>query len=229
LTVEHPYKFLCTSDTHGHVPPPLDETCATAWLHAGDVYSGKVLHSRSLISNKVRLWKSASEVPVYAVRGNHDYTDPLGIFDMDMDITGRVVRIAPDVLIAGIGWHGGKYYDLPMDKNDIAPIVQGILRILLRELLPSDRLILLTHYPPALPDFETEFPRNWIADHGWVYPSIRSFIDEFNPAAVVMGHIHDWAGKSARLDVGSTSTLILNPGAEGMTFTLDGKQANLVS
>src|SRR3954471_17804376 len=106
------YRLLCCSDTHGRAPPAVDDSSATAWLHSGDLYNGPdiIPDDQPLpgdpIAEVVSRWARARRAPVYAVRGNHDVADPYGWFAAVHELhDGAVARIAPDLLVVGIGWH----------------------------------------------------------------------------------------------------------------------------
>src|SRR5215217_510440 len=104
------YRLLCCSDTHGRAPPPMDDTTATAWLHAGDLYDGPSV----LINDEPPLpgdpiaemflaWTRERRAPVYAVHGNHDVADPYRWFAAVTEVDGRVERLGSDLLLVGVG------------------------------------------------------------------------------------------------------------------------------
>jgi Icc-related predicted phosphoesterase len=69
--------------------------------------------------------------------------------------------------------------------------------------MPGEKLILLTHYPPKLP----ELPCGQLSEN-WTYRCVAELIDELQPIAVVQGHVHEWFGRQWRRG----STLIVSPG-----------------
>jgi Icc-related predicted phosphoesterase len=71
--------------------------------------------------------------------------------------------------------------------------------------MPGDSLILLTHYPPKLPELPCEeVPRHW------VYRCVADLVDELEPIAVVQGHVHQWFGRQWRRE----GMLIISPGPQ---------------
>src|SRR5206468_9536026 len=120
--------IICYSDTHGQTPQSQDDDGVTAILHGGDFYDGRILRyaagreaCEEGITELRRVtdlrWLASAKAPVYAVNGNHDVADPLGVFERARDITGSVVEIAPNVLLAGIGWSGEYFFDLPRESD----------------------------------------------------------------------------------------------------------------
>jgi Icc-related predicted phosphoesterase len=153
-------------------------------------------------------------VPVYGVRGNHDVDGlPPGVDD----VTGRVVRLADRLWLAGVGWSGRVYADLP-GESDLEPACRSVERMALRLVMPGDALVLLTHYPADLPGLFPDVGRR----DGVVFDCVHRLIDTLRPMAVVQGHVHEWFGLAARCNwpVGR-ATLILNPGPGAATLTVD--------
>ncbi len=85
------YRVICCSDTHGVLPILPDYSGGTALLHGGDFYDGKLLrHAMAKASTPEDFealknatdfsWIDLVPMPIYAVKGNHDVADPLGIF-----------------------------------------------------------------------------------------------------------------------------------------------------
>ena len=219
--------ILCMSDTHGRAPAPFDARDVVAILHGGDFYEGRVLRyatgrnaSADGLAELKRVtdlrWMDGISVPIFAVRGNHDVADPLGVFERARDITGRVVEIAPGVLVTGIGWNGEHFFDLPTER-DIERVCDGLRRELSRCRSAGDRLILLTHYPGKFPEL---FPSTGIAGSWW-YESIRAFISDTQPELVVQGHLHEHAGMSGTFPEVNEGIRIVNPGAAGQLVEFD--------
>ncbi len=84
----------CCSDTHGSSLPRWGEPGIAAVLHAGDVYDAPTLIEDD-DDPAARHWAASAGVPVFAVRGNHDYLDPGGFFRAAQDLTGACADSAP--------------------------------------------------------------------------------------------------------------------------------------
>jgi predicted phosphodiesterase len=67
------------SDTHGEQMPQSPGRKLDAVLHAGDIYNAGVIQYGEYYVHP-RPWAAALGVPVLAVRGNHDFRDPDGLF-----------------------------------------------------------------------------------------------------------------------------------------------------
>ena len=69
------------SDTHGEHMPQWPGRKLNAVLHAGDIYDGGVIqYGESYVHP--RPWAAGFGVRVLAVRGNHDYRDRDGFFQV---------------------------------------------------------------------------------------------------------------------------------------------------
>jgi Icc-related predicted phosphoesterase len=218
------YRLLCCSDTHGQRAPDLAETGALAWLHAGDVYDGPSISAGddhpltgAPLAEPVRSWLQSRTVPVLGVRGNHDVGDPYGWFDVAEPVDERVRRLGPNLVVAGLGWHGERYYECPVE-SDLETACERLRRQLLRVTNRSDLVILLTHYPPRVPGL---FPMKPGAVECAGYEAISRLVQEVQPILIVQGHEHFWFGQVATIEFGERSTLVVNPGPRGMTVTVD--------
>src|SRR3954454_19310461 len=135
------YRFLCCSDTHGTVPPTIDESGAIAWLHAGDVNNGPtaVGDGSDPLEDPLRCdaarWFVTRRLPVFVVKGNHDGVDDFRAFSDATNLTGRVAEVAPRLYVAGIGWHGERYYELPFEA-DLRKVCDAVLRQTRRLVMP---------------------------------------------------------------------------------------------
>jgi Icc-related predicted phosphoesterase len=222
--------LLCLSDTHDRLPPVIDQPGVVAVLHAGDFCSGENQEAiRRAGSNaqdmrewvfghrhRVRQWLDQCRVPIYAVRGNHDVADTWGFFAAANDVTGRVMELVPGLFIAGIGWIGERYYDLPLER-DLDLVCQAIWRQAMRQVGHDDRLILLTHYPGRLPPAgQGPTPPPDAAFH-----CIAQLIETLHPEAVVQGHVHSLSGRSWWHPLASGKTLVVNPGSTGGLLTVN--------
>lgn len=164
----------------------------------------------------LREWTKAQAVPVFAVRGNHDCKDYWNVLGSWEEIGGRVVRVADRLFVAGIGWSGSRYFETPME-SDLEPECEMIRRQARRCIMPSDSLVLVTHYPALLPDL---FP--WPhKTEGLMFACIRRLIEQLGPLAVVQGHVHELFGLSGVFQHMSGKTLVLNPGPHGILLSVD--------
>lgn len=220
-----PYKLLCCSDTHLNTPPELDETDATAWLHAGDVYnyghSGK--SSKGIKPQQLMEWVEGCKIPIFAVKGNHDCSFDVPFFDKAIHVSDGCHQIAPGLFVIGIGWAGGVYYDLPM-CSDIQKVIKEAKRQYIMKSMPSDKVVILTHYPPWLPNIY-DYPGSM---EGWMFDEIRELADEVKPLAIIQGHVHDIFGLQVVHHGADYDSLVVSPGPVGGTLTID-KDASTAS
>jgi len=194
------------------------------WLHGGDFYRDKcrakadlaLLHCADRIGREqggaAYRWFKDCPLPILAVRGNHDSFDAWGFFQHAQDITGMVVRIAPGLLVAGIGWHGDRYYDTPADR-DLQPACRPVERIFRRIRQPKDRVILLTHYPAYAPPPDNVSP--------YAHEVLQQLAAVLRPVAIIQGHIHNWFGMSHQVPRGTAPALVVNPGPLGGILSVD--------
>jgi Icc-related predicted phosphoesterase len=189
------------SDTHGGLLPRWKGEAITAVLHAGDVYDApSVMEDDPFPPERAESFG----VRVLAVRGNHDKKDPKQFFRIADDITGRLRKLLPGLWIAGIGFAPKLYFDLP-GESDLDSQCRDLIRMTRREVMPGDSLILLTHYPPKLPELPCdEVPKNW------TYRCVADLVEECRPIVVVQGHVHQWFGRQWRRD----NMLIVSPGPQ---------------
>jgi len=212
------FKLLSCSDTHLALPPKLDETDATAWLHAGDVYDR--CHStkgqKGVKPQKLLEWFDERKLPVYAVKGNHDCSFDMPFFDKCQNATGRCYEAAPGLLIIGIGWSGGAYYDLPTNR-EIKEVIEQTRREYTLKSKTGDKVVILTHYPPwaeGMYDYGGDI-------EGWMYESIMELSNEVKAVAVIQGHVHDLFGTQQVRAGEDFETLIVSPGPCGGVLTID--------
>jgi len=203
-------KLPCCSDTQGKPPPEVDDRGAAAWLHGGDVYEQALAVDQAEARRAIRGWLGGRSIPVYTVRGNHDILDPAGFFEDGRDLTGHVRKVADRLWLAGLGWFGDRPYDTP-GESDLEKVCDSVRRQALRQVLPSDRLILLTHYPARVPGL---FPLAGYAVEG-VLDCVRRLVEDLKPVAVVQGHVHEWFGTSATFEYAGGRSLLVNPGPSG--------------
>jgi Icc-related predicted phosphoesterase len=218
------YRIICCSDTHGKIPPQIDETGAIAWLHGGDVSNGPdILDLETSVEEDFLLapvsrWFVERSIPVHLVSGNHDIEDVFRCFSRCGDLSGKMVKLADRLFVAGIGWHGERYYELPLEA-DLAPVCQSVIRQGLRILTSQDRLILLTHYPPRFSN--TEHVENDRDGGGVWYDCVKSVVELLEPIVVVQGHNHNWFRRTHLVQLNRRPVLILNPGPTGCVLTVE--------
>jgi Icc-related predicted phosphoesterase len=212
-----PLKFICLSDTHAQVPPKADERDVTAWLHAGDFCNMGLKTADYARLRRIEIWAKQRRVPILAVLGNHDCghgTDFLR--KCAHDITGKVVQVAPHFFVAGIGWCGIRFFDLP-DEAALRPVCEKVLTRARFEMSAGDHCILLTHYPAYLPLL---FPCD--GDRaGFMFDCVREVIDVLKPLAVIQGHAHHLFASLGLFKTGGHDVVIANPGPDGGLLTVD--------
>ena len=158
-------------------------------------------------------WKAAKRIGgSKAVGGNHDGHDAWGFFRFARDVSGRIVRIAPNLLLAGIGWYGRHYNDLPTE-NDFERPCAAVANSIGRLRKPDDMLILLSHYPAYPPPDRRNSPG--------AFAQLRDLAEEIKPALIVQGHVHEWAGTCYEAPPGERRLLVVNPGPIGGVLTID--------
>ena len=194
----------CCSDTHGGISPTWHGLSIAGVLHAGDVYDAPTVVPDE--DDPIpREWALSAGVPVLAVKGNHDYVDPGKFFRSVNDITGRLHQLDCGLWIGGIGMAPRHFYNVPGDA-ELEPLCLALSRQIRRSLGPGQKWILLTHYPPKLPELPCdEVPASWTCR------CIADLVREHRPAAVVQGHLHEWFGRQWM----SGGTLIVSPGPSG--------------
>ena len=205
--------LACCSDTHGAVPPPLRGGSIAAWLHAGDVYDGSDSERRA---EELQAWLVEQKVPVLAVRGNHDVNDVAGFLPPANDITGAVKRVTEGLWVAGIGWHGSQYDEVP-NQNEMDDLCVTLHQRIVQDVGINDRLIIVTHYPADVPDAS-----NWPAA-GEGYPAIGHLIAAVHPIAVIQGHVHEWFGVVRETFIDGYRCLVLHSGPTGMLLYVESE------
>jgi Icc-related predicted phosphoesterase len=205
-------RLLCFSDLHCSIDAAkrLAERAVTegvdAMASAGDLATDE-MHEPELYEAL-----AAAKRPIFSVPGNHDgdsYADYLagGVF---RDIDGRVAETG-GLTIAGWG--------LPFLNSSLSGVDRRaqqddpVLELVIGRLSGKDprRTILLTHLPP----WGVRVARDSSGvDMG--NAQLRKWIEAFQPAAVVCGHVHLPRAKTSRVG----DTIIVNPGREGYLLQL---------
>lgn len=200
------------SDTHG---APARLPADQDWiLHAGDLYNRR--RNRRGREPKNSIDKRWDVDNLCIVHGNHDCDDPVGIFN-SRGITGSIKQLADDMYVAGLGWHGQYYYDLPTE-SDLKDVASHVVRRAIVSVPNGARLILLTHYPALMPEL---FPYQGDA-RGWMYQSVTDLIATLSPMLVVQGHVHDLFGTAGKYKLHNGETTVVNPGPGGVYADIDG-------
>lgn len=222
-------RLLCCSDTHGRVPPMINDVGYDAWLHAGDLCVGSEASdlyseedpSLDPILSEVANWYRTRHAPVYFVEGNHDVVDLYHAAESAVNLTGKILKIAEGLFVAGIGWHGQRHYELPFEA-DLQRCCDDVLRSG-RRLAAADRIVLLMHYPPRVRG-TNQVPSDCDGGGVW-FDCVRSVAEELNVVAIVQGHMHKWFGQVHRVKMGAREVLIVNPGPTGCILEIDDKGA----
>lgn len=223
------YRIACCSDTHETAPAQSAIADILCWLHAGDYYNYKDVASADdsdpelatmygeLEGGDAFRWVRIASIPIYTVRGNHDGHDAWGFYQRANNITGKVVQIAPDLLVAGIGWHGRHYYDLPTEE-DLTEVCQKIRQAYAKVGVGSEHsprsVILLTHYPAFTPNPSDK------QESLRTYTCLRELAAILKPDAIIQGHVHEWAGRVSTVSINGHNTLVVNPGPSGGILTV---------
>ncbi len=139
---------------------------------------------------------------VYGVSGNCDYHDIDAYLDVEqINIHGKVVRLAKDLYIAGLGGSQTTPFDTPNEYQE-----KDYIRILdeLGQKVESrnSRVILAAHNPP----YGTACDKVRSGANVGSRP-VRQFIEKHSPLICLCGHIHESAAKDMIAD-----TMVINPG-----------------
>ncbi len=211
-------KFICFSDTHGIAPPVVDEHGVVAWLHGGDFCNYGLDGPWIASEKKLLAWSKKRTIPVYLVRGNHDYGDAAAslIAQCGHDISGCIVEVAPHLFVVGVGYSGRSYGDTPKEC-DLAKVCDTIVQKARSTLSSDDACIVLSHYPAKIGDFLADSsPANNAA-----YDCVRTTIEELSPIVVIQGHVHHLFGVKSKHEYSGRQSLILNPGPTGGILTIN--------
>lgn len=201
-------RIFALSDTHLGAWPSIPSNIDLI-LHAGDFYDGPQMTALSddpddanamLFPDAVRASRQ-SDPPIFAVRGNHDYFDPLGFF-FTRDVTGSVAVWENRLIIVGVGLAYPRHFELPTESDlrvVCAQAASSAERLVRR--LGNLPMILLTHYP-GRSMFESEQ-----SEPGWTFDCVDELRNHLKPELVVVGHLHT--------KFGEYSKYCIIPGPEG--------------
>jgi len=202
------YYFHCLSDTHGLIQLESANAEVLAWLHAGDFFDRGNQQITAEERNGLERWAGDCRASVFSVQGNHDCGAAKELLDRcTTDITGGLVEIVPTLFVAGVGWSGGRYYDLPGER-ELESVCASVLHMARRKLFKSDSCILLTHYPAEVPQSCSE-PQ---------FRCLQHLIEILKPLVVIQGHVHSLFGTQW---LSASGSLIINPGPTGGTLFID--------
>jgi Icc-related predicted phosphoesterase len=213
-------RVLCCSDLHKMVSAAsrLAERAVAedvdALLAAGDLALDFV-HVPELYTAL-----SAAGKPVLCVPGNHDGVEPYeralqqsGFVDVD----GRAIELA-GVTFAGWGYRWDTPGPAAPGWREPPPSHPGLrpdpeLRAIGTLLAGADprRTVLLTHLPPRGVRVARDDDGRDLGDK-----HLRLWIEEFQPAAVVCGHVHHPRALASRVG----NTLIVNGGRDGYVLQI---------
>ncbi len=220
-----PIDLLICSDTHETAPGIGATPQSVGWLHAGDFYWNRDVATADdqadadyadtmgqLEGSDAYQWFRLAALPIYTVRGNHDGDDAWGFFRMANDVTGKVVRLAPQLLLAGVGWYGRHYTDLP-SNGDFTQACMAVGHAARRLKTSEDCLILLSHYPAYPPPADR--------DSQEAFSPLRELAAEIGPTVIVQGHVHHWAGSQYEVSTGGRQVRVINPGPAGGVLSVD--------
>ena len=211
-------RFFCFADVHSGVLPAASDL--DGWLFAGDLYgrpTGDDLSLAGRFAGEAGDWIASRRKPVFSVRGNHDFKDAGGFFRRSSEVTwGQVLPAGPSLVVAGIGWHGDRCYDLPW----VGHLSKYCSRVEDEcEKLPAGtRVILLSHYPARLPGLAPDGCQG----EGMAFDCIRALIEAIRPIAVVQGHVHESFGRC----VNHAGCPLVCPGPKGGVLTVDEGSAH---
>jgi Icc-related predicted phosphoesterase len=205
-------RVLCFSDLHSSVAAAkrlADRAVAEgvdAMVSAGDLATDEV-HEPALYEAL-----AVAGRPIFAVRGNHDgdaYQERL-VGEAFRSVDGRVVE---HLGFTYAGW-GLLYLDPSLTGTDRRsqsedPILTHILDLLAQK--DPRSTVFVSHLPP----WGVRVARDVSgADMG--NAQLRKWIESFQPAAVICGHVHLPRAKTSRVG----GTIIVNPGREGYLLEL---------
>lgn len=141
--------------------------------------------------------------PVLVIHGNHEEEDEVKKdckrYDNCEFIHNRMWKHKDYTFI---GWGGGGFSF--RDKN-----FEKRAKSFKKRLKKEDNVVLVTHAPP----YGTKIDD--IGEHAGS-KSIKKFIEQVNPRAIISGHLHECVGE----DVIAKKTVVINPGYKGKAIEL---------
>ena len=197
-----PLKVLVTSDFHGSITAfhkaasKAEEEQVDLIIVCGDItHFGTVRAARSLLSLLME-----PRLPVFFVPGN---CDPPSLPSIGVE-GARCIHLTHehmgDYTFAGIGGGTISPFDTPFEMTEEE--LRELLERNLSELTVDERLVLVSHMPPANTSVDVTYSGRHIGSS-----SIREFIERMKPIIVFCGHVHEAPGID-RID----GTMVVNPG-----------------
>jgi Icc-related predicted phosphoesterase len=206
-------RLLCFSDLHGSataarrlVELAIHER-VDVLVSAGDLATEEV-HAPDLYE----VFASA-KTPIVAVPGNHDgdapYADSLGVSGF-IDIDGKQ-HVIDGMTFAGWGIRWLDELVAGPDRRGQRP--DPVLDLITNRLMGNDpaRTIFVSHLPP----WGVRAARDRRGTD-WGNAQLRAWVERYQPAAVICGHVHEPSARMARVG----RTLVVNGGREGVVLTL---------
>lgn len=206
-------RLLCFSDLHGSVVAArklaamANSEGVDALVSAGDLATDE-LHVREMYEALAKI-----ERPILSVPGNHDGEDAYDahlVHGKLTDIDGKQVELGG---LTFAGW-GIRWMDSSLSGPDLrTQHVDSVLKLVTDRLAGVDprRTVFVSHLPP----WGVRAARD-AADIDQGNVQLRAWVEAFQPAAVVCGHVHLPHARTARV----RNTIVVNGGAEGCVLVL---------
>jgi len=188
--------IFALSDTHLAAWPTVPDEVDLI-LHGGDFYDGPLLAGlgedpEDADANRFLFPDATAQAgrkipPILAVRGNHDWLDPLGFFADGRDITGKAVLALPNLIVVGIGIAHRSHVQLSTESEVESVCRSAQQRVVhLRNSDPAATVILLSHYPgkQMVTPAEGAIP-------GWTFDCVDQLAAELQATVIVAGHVHE--------------------------------------
>ncbi|HHU14036.1 MAG: metallophosphoesterase family protein [Kiritimatiellae bacterium] len=199
-------KLMVISDVHGHTKQvgALHEACAgvDALIMCGDFTTFGSHDQIQRVADALRV----PDLPCYFVIGNCDCMELDGALNGWTNLHARCVTLG-EWTLTGLGGA------LPCPSPTPTEFPESEYDVHLKRLYQAcatdaSRTILVVHQPPYGTSTDMLYDGTHVGSH-----ALRAFIDRYQPACCLSGHIHEAASRSH-----CGSTLVVNPGpfAKGM-------------
>lgn len=199
-------KLLVGTDFHGFKPAfeflakEADKQSADAIIVCGDITNfGTFENAKSLLSTLAN-----ANIPVFFVPGN---CDPPSITSLNLDNLRCIHGVGAsfrDLLLLGVGGSPITPFNtfFEMSEEEIYRVLQTCLSSIDDKTRLYHEMLIVSHSPPK----NTRLDKTVFGLHVGS-ESLRKFIEEYEPLAVLCGHIHEAKGEDTL-----GKTLIINPG-----------------